>query len=103
MLDQQMPEAVGALVEVRHREIERDSLPVERPAAPDRRMREKPLVDPGIAMLELLGSHVPGLKNGVGGVVESPIAMQEAAFRLHLPKQRSCRIRSENVKGGALL
>ena len=44
--DQEVPEAVRALVEIRHRQIRQHRAPVLRAAAPDRAMREQPLVAP---------------------------------------------------------
>ncbi len=41
-------------------------------------------------------------ENDVRGVVFLPIALQQTAFRFHLPKQRRAGIWRENVKSGAL-
>src|ERR1700680_4609880 len=84
MLDQQVPEAVGALVQVRHRHVERNGPPVFWPTPPDGRMREEALIDPGISLLELLRGHVLRLKDGMAGVVEIPVTMQDAALCFHL-------------------
>ena len=65
-------------------------------------MREQPLVDPGIAVFEFFWGHVPRLKDGVPGVVERPVTVQEPALRLHLTEQRRGRIRGENVERGTL-
>src|SRR5207253_5410563 len=77
-------------------------LPVFRAPAPDGRMRKQALVDPGVAVLQFFWRHVFGLKNGMTRVVERPVAMQDSPLRLHLSKERRCRIRSKNVKCGTL-
>lgn len=45
---------------------------------------------------------MPGLKNGVRGVVESPILMEQPFVGFHLPEERRRRVRCEDVKGGTL-
>src|SRR5678816_1218611 len=65
-------------------------------------MREQPLVDPPIASLKLFRSHVLRPEDGMARVIQGPVAMQDAAFRFHLAKQRGRRIWSEDVEGGAL-
>jgi len=86
MLDQQVPEAIRALVQVRHGDVERDGLPLLRPAAPDRGVGEETLVDPGVSVLEFLGRHVLRAKDGMARVVEAPVAMQNSSFAFHLPE-----------------
>src|SRR5450759_1508569 len=56
VFDQQVPESVGALVEVRHRQVEGDGLQLLWTAAPDGCVREEALVDPGVSLFEFLGS-----------------------------------------------
>src|SRR5262245_26774159 len=46
--------------------------------------------------------HVLWLKNDMSGVVFLPIAMEQPAFAFHFAEQRRSRIRSQNVKRGAL-
>src|SRR5215471_7109966 len=102
VLNQQVPEAIGSLVEVRHSEVERHGPPIFWSAVPDRRMREQALIDPGIALFEFFPRHVLGLKDSMAGVIERPVAMQDAALGFHLPEQRGRRIGREDVKRGAL-
>ena len=102
MLDQQMPEAIRALVQIRHRQIQRHSAPIFRPAPPDRSMRKQPLINPSVSVLQFLGRHVPGLKHGVRRIVLRPISMQNPPLGFHLAKQRRRRIRRQDVKGSAL-
>src|SRR5215467_3227959 len=49
MPDQEPPEPVGTLVEVRHCQIRRDGAPVVRTAAPDRNVGKQTAIEPGVA------------------------------------------------------
>ena len=81
--DQQMPEPVRALVEVRHRQIRRHGAPVRRPPAPDRAVRKQPPVAPARSRSSsCFGRHVLGL-----GTRRAPCrrgASRGAAMRLSL-------------------
>src|SRR5678816_4140872 len=63
MADQQVPEAVRALVEIAHREIREHCAAVARPPLPDGRMGEQFVVAPGVALIELLAAHVLRLED----------------------------------------
>lgn len=102
VLNEEVPGAVGALVEVRHGEIGGDGAPIDGAAAPDRSVGEETAVHPGVALFEFLGRHVLGTENGVGGIVERPFAMQKAAFGFHLAEERRGRVRGKDVECGAL-
>src|SRR5246127_5042275 len=97
-----MPEAIRPLVEIGHRNVERNRLPLFRPATPDGGVREQALIDPCVSVFELLGSHVLRLEDCVARVVETPVAMQDASFSFHLAKERCGWIWCQNVERGAL-
>src|SRR5262249_59681922 len=100
--DQQVPEAVRALVEIAHRQIGEHRVAMLRAAAPDRTVREESLIAPGVTLLELLAAHVLGMEHHVPGVVLVPVAVPDAPLGLELPEERRPRIRREDVEGGAL-
>ena len=100
--DEQPPQAVGAFVQVRHRQIRRHGAPVLGPAPPDRGVGEKALVNPRVALLQFLRRHVFGTEYRVRRIVQGPIAVQQTPFGFHLPEQRRRRIRRKNVKCRAL-
>ena len=102
VLDEEAPDAIGTLVEVGHGEVGSDGVPIVRTAAPNGGVGKETLIDPGVTELQLFGGHVFGAKDGVSGVVEIPIAMQDAAGCFHLAEERSGRVGSEDVEGGAL-
>lgn len=79
-----MPEAVGALVEIGHGQIERDGLQLLGAAAPDGLVGEEALVYPGVAVLEFFGGHVLRAEDGVAGVVAGPVFVEDAALGFHL-------------------
>src|SRR6188474_329466 len=87
MPDQQVPETVGALVEIAHREIREHCAAVARPPLPDGRVREQLVVAPCVALIELLAAHVFRLKDDVRRVVLVPVAMQDAPLRFELTEQ----------------
>src|ERR1041385_68794 len=97
--DQQMPEAVRALVEITHREIRQHCSAVARPALPDGCVREQLVVAPRVAAIELLAAHVLRLENDVRSVVLVPVSMQDAPLRVELAEQRRTRVRRQNVEG----
>lgn len=101
MLDEEAPEAIGTFVEIRHGEIGRDGAKVGGAASPDGSVGEEALINPGVAFFEFFGRHIFRAEDGVGRVVERPIAMEQAAFGFHLTKKRRGGIRSENVEGSA--
>src|SRR4029078_4144508 len=76
--NQQMPEAGRSLVEIAHREIRQHCPAVARPASPDGRMREQPVVAPGVAAIELFATQVLRLEDDVRGVVLVPVSLQNA-------------------------
>src|SRR5689334_7315232 len=100
--NQQVPETVRALVEIRHREIGGHRTPVLRPPPPDRSMREQPLVAELVARGELFGRHVLGLEHDVRGVVEAPVAVNDPPFGYELGEQRRAGVGREDVERGAL-
>src|SRR5690606_17141156 len=54
MLDQEMPEAIRALVQIAHRQIGEHRARIRRTPPPDRRVREQPVVAPRVTAIELL-------------------------------------------------
>src|SRR5579864_8819906 len=102
VLDEQMPEAVRPLIEIGHRNVERDGLPLFGPATPDRAVREQTLIDPCVPLFEFFGSHVFRPEDCVSRVVESPVAMQDASLSFHLAEERRGWIRCQDVERGAL-
>ena len=101
-LDQEAPQPVRTLVKVRPAEVHRPLGRPLGPAPPDRRVREQPPVQPVIPEFELLGRQVLRPEDGVRGVVEVPVAVEDPPLALHLPEQRRARIRRQDVKRGAV-
>src|SRR5438046_8073620 len=97
-----MPEAVRALVEIGHRNVQGNRLPLFGPATPDRGVRKQALIDPSVSVFEFLGSHVLRLEDCVDGVVQSPVAMQDASLSFHLAEEWRGWIRCQDVERGAL-
>src|SRR3954464_7951833 len=65
-------------------------------------MREELAVTPCVALIQLLGAHVFGLKHYMRGVVSVPVTVQDAPLALELTEQRGPGIRSQYVEGCAL-
>ena len=95
--DQEAPQPVRALVEVRPAEVHRPLGHLAGPTPPDRCVREQPPVQPVVAQFEFLGRQVLRPEDGVRGVVQIPIAMQEPAPPPQLPEQWRARVRRQDV------
>jgi hypothetical protein len=61
-------------------------------------MRKQPLVDPGIPFFQFFGSHVLRPENGVGRVVQVPVAVEQTPVSFHLMEKRGRRIWRQNVE-----
>src|SRR5438270_2695469 len=95
MPDQQMPEAIRTLIQVRHRQIRSNCAPILWPPPPDGSMREKALINPSITLLEFFRYHVLWTKHRMRRVVPAPIAVQQASRCLHLLEERCPRVGRE--------
>ena len=84
MGNQKTPEAIRALIQIRHPEIRRHSAPVFRPPPPDGSMREQPFIAPLIARIEFFGRHSRRLKDDVCSVVEAPVAVNDSSLFFEL-------------------
>src|SRR5579872_24380 len=102
MPDQQMPEPIGALVQVAHRQISQHRASIVGAPPPDGAVRKQSLITPGVASIQMLAGHLLGLEYDMGGIVPVPVTMQDASLRLELAKQRRARIGRQNMKRRAL-